>query len=645
MTSATRPVLALASVLAAVSALLVTAPPARAAACDYTNASGDYRWTTAANWTCGRVPTSGDEVTIAEEVSLDGSHTVSTITLNPGARLLGTSSQRLTLTGTLTWTGGIIEARIEAIGAVTMVAAGDADKEIRGSGWIRGNQRRFILTGTGDLIVGSPNYAAAVIYVDEFLVRSDVVVRAGSPTPGGITAATLNVVSTASFQEPGLIVDEVVVSEQGEALLSGGSISIQKAIGGILSAGATGGRIVTGAPLPGETSPEPTLVFLGDQDSIAVTNVTWEHHSGTVHPEGGRPVTLKGASDAPPFVWSGGAIAARIALEGDASVEILGDATSAPAFSAAAHPVGLVVNTEATIGAGTVLTMSPGTGIEVGAGGTVEQYPGSRIQAASAGGSPSFIVNSGTWSTQADPLGGPPAAIVDTAISGDGAWDVRDGTLALEGGASADIGLLRVLMAAGRATAIHAPDARVRLRGLSVETDPTRVPSPGEVVTVVQAQSLDATGMSTNGTLITPQFAWDVQATTRDLLLTALPAVDLALVCTPSCPGTAQKNRPWTLNWSVSRKGSATSTGIRVITRLPQGTSVVRYVVPAAVTCTQAAREVTCVIGQINSPVSLGLRLRSATVGNVVAHGRVVADKAIADPSQATRSVTVRITR
>ncbi|MFM9135075.1 MAG: hypothetical protein ACKOT0_06530 [bacterium] len=508
MTSATRPVLALASVLAAVSALLVTAPPARAAACDYTNASGDYRWTTAANWTCGRVPTSGDEVTIAEEVSLDGSHTVSTITLNPGARLLGTSSQRLTLTGTLTWTGGIIEARIEAIGAVTMVAAGDADKEIRGSGWIRGNQRRFILTGTGDLIVGSPNYAAAVIYVDEFLVRSDVVVRAGSPTPGGITAATLNVVSTASFQEAGLIVDEVVVSEQGEARLSGGSISIQKAIGG-----------------------------------------------------------------------------------------------------------------------------------------TAEQYPGSRIQAASAGGSPSFSVNSGTWSTQADPLGGPPAAIVDTAISGDGAWDVRDGTLALEGGASADIGLLRVLMAAGRATAIHAPDARVRLRGLSVETDPTRVPSPGEVVTVVQAQSLDATGMSTNGTLITPQFAWDVQATTRDLLLTALPAVDLALVCTPSCPGTAQKNRPWTLNWSVSRKGSATSTGIRVITRLPRGTSVVRYVVPAAVTCTQAAREVTCVIGQINSPVSLGLRLRSATVGNVVAHGRVVADKAIADPSQATRSVTVRITR
>src|SRR5262245_21424597 len=133
--------LVIAAAMAFTVALFAHAAGAQAAACNYTGPIAGS-WQTAGNWSCGAVPGSADDVTLAggDNVALDAaSATVQSLTLDNGTLQLA-ASRTLAVTGTTAVRSGTVSGpgQLSAAGAFAKTTSG-----------------RFFLNGDATLDLGA----------------------------------------------------------------------------------------------------------------------------------------------------------------------------------------------------------------------------------------------------------------------------------------------------------------------------------------------------------------------------------------------------------------------------------------------------------------------------------------------------------
>ncbi|MFM9135076.1 MAG: hypothetical protein ACKOT0_06535 [bacterium] len=625
--------------------MLISASPAQADTCTYTNLSGNYEWNSPLNWSCGRVPTAADTAVVSEEVNLTTPATVGYLTLLPGSHVVGDALDPLIVTGIVRWNGGRISARIHADASTSSIALfGNYDKTIASGGALRSLQGTVSVVGSGALTMsGLAGASWSPLAARTCRFALGAVVRSGSCASA--SCSTLDVTGDATLEEIAVTSSRVTVAAGATLSISGGQVSVLDRIGSTTPGSPAGGRVLTGAPASGATDPQPTTVYL-PASPLTMSDVTWEHRAGEIRGPGpGVATSITGPADAMPFVWSGGEIYTPLSITQGAALEILGEASQPPRLAASGTSTGrLTVMSEATIAEGTSLSFAPGTAISVGTTGSVVQYPGSVLE--SPGGSPTpTIGNAGTWTTFGTVPGTDPAVISGMAISGPGTWSVEDGGLSLVGDQPADLGRLAVVMSAGRPRAVDAPAAAVRVRALSVHTAAGYLPPTGQATPLISAASLNTNGMTTQGMAIGPNLAWSVQSTATTLGLVAGSVANLALTCRTPCPASASPNTTAALTSRATPAPGTTFPNVILKITLSSGTAFQGFTTPPGATCSRVNLVATCLLGSVSAPTDLTVRLRSATRGTAKVTGVLASSRTNGNPAQAKRTVSVSITK
>lgn len=647
MHSRMRAVLCAISAAALLTAIAITATPAQASDCEFTNDNGSWHWEDADNWSCRRVPTARDTAIIRSEVQLTSNQTVGAMTLEGDGSLIPApkvpSTLTLTVTGDFDWTGGSI--------------GWDADPRLVVD-W-RGTTGEFVISGTDPKSIyrtGQVTHSGtkpiriredASLDIEKFTGRSWSLFTNGPLELGNHVS-----LSGDGWVAAGkLMVDEsafVNVARFAASTTELGNDAVLSISGGIFSPGpqATvtgdpstptldGGRLITGAPLPGETEPNPTIVStvaasLGGS-KVTQGTATWEHRAGRI----GGKLTLIGTPTSMPLVWSGGSLDGELIVGAQAAVEILGD--PADPISITGPSGKLTVQGDVEIAENTKIDLDEGTAIAISSAGSVNQYAGSEINGTVSGPKTSTITNDGIWSAF-----GPAYTVVirDSIVRGTGSWQREDNTyFEFAGNQPVDLGNLAVKVANGSGMSVLAANATLRIRKLSVTTG---TPSAaGNAILIAEANQLNTTGMATQGLVISPTRVYEVTATATQLSLTPSAAASLSLECQGSCPTTARVNQSWQFSWII-KAISGQATGVVLKVNLPQG--VTAYNVQQS--CSIASRTITCQVGTVTStPQQVYVTLRSASRGAKTITGTLTAIEAISDPSKARKSFSVNITR
>lgn len=647
MHSRMRAVLCAISAAALLTAIAITATPAQASDCEFTNDNGSWHWEDADNWSCRRVPTARDTAIIRSEVQLTSNQTVGAMTLEGDGSLIPApkvpSTLTLTVTGDFDWTGGSI--------------GWDADPRLVVD-W-RGTTGEFVISGTDPKSIyrtGQVTHSGtkpiriredASLDIEKFTGRSWSLFTNGPLELGNHVS-----LSGDGWVAAGkLMVDEsafVNVARFAASTTELGNDAVLSISGGIFSPGpqATvtgdpstptldGGRLITGAPLPGETEPNPTIVStvaasLGGS-KVTQGTATWEHRAGRI----GGKLTLIGTPTSMPLVWSGGSLDGELIVGAQAAVEILGD--PADPISITGPSGKLTVQGDVEIAENTKIDLDEGTAIAISSAGSVNQYAGSEINGTVSGPKTSTITNDGIWSAF-----GPAYTVVirDSIVRGTGSWQREDNTyFEFAGNQPVDLGNLAVKVANGSGMSVLAANATLRIRKLSVTTG---TPSAaGNAILIAEANQLNTTGMATQGLVISPTRVYEVTATATQLSLTPSAAASLSLECQGSCPTTARVNQSLQFSWII-KAISGQATGVVLKVNLPQG--VTAYNVQQS--CSIASRTITCQVGTVTStPQQVYVTLRSASRGAKTITGTLTAIEAISDPSKARKSFSVNITR
>ncbi len=627
----------------AVAAILVPAP-ARAEVCTFTNDDGDYAWSNAANWSCGRAPLASDSVTIDAEVHLDRDATVMGLTLEgEDARLMpapqSTATLTLTINGDIEWIGGSIGW--DGTGRMVLdwrstsgnfTISGPEAKALYRTGKITGGRRPItIQEGARVEIESAPSGWS--IYSSGSLILEDSVSLEGD---GDVTVTSL-VARGAAFVSLGMLnvsattqlSDGAVLSVSGGRLTTGPEFTVT---GDPATPSLDGGRLITGAPLAGQTDPNPTTVdSIPTGTRINQGTATWEHQAGPIVGK----MSLQGTPTGMPFVWTGGEFTGELVVGPQASMEILGDPAVPLGISGTSSK--LIVQGDLTLSESTHLDVDAGSAVSVTATGNVSQYLGAQITGSASGSAKSTITNDGTWSAFG-PLG--TVTIQNAVVRGTGTWKrEEEAHFVFQGGQPVDLANLHIKVANNFALSAVADTAVMRIRKLSVTSG---APSQqGFAITVARAQQLNTTGMTTSGLAISPTLAYVVSTPSNTLVLTPSAAVPLSLECQLACPSTAKVNQPWNFSFIVSAPGSQ-ATGVTLKISLPPGTTAYR----TQRSCSYTTRTITCQLGTVNSaPQQVFVRLRSSSRGTKTITSALTANEAISDSAKATKSFSVRIGR
>src|SRR5215207_7423538 len=165
--------LVIAAAVALATALLGGTASAQAATCNYTGAAGGS-WQVAGNWSCGAIPGSADDITLAagRSVLLDAANaTVQSLSLDNGTVTLG-STRTLTVTGATTVRSGTVA------GAGQLTASGAFSKTTAG---------RFFLNGDATLdLAANSTWDGGDICQSDSLLRVRALLRVESGAQGVI---------------------------------------------------------------------------------------------------------------------------------------------------------------------------------------------------------------------------------------------------------------------------------------------------------------------------------------------------------------------------------------------------------------------------------------------------------------------------
>lgn len=642
-----RLVLAAGCTMSVAASTLLLAVPAQAATCDWTG-NLDTNWSTSGNWSCGKVPGLGDDVSVFGEVDLDVAASVRTLTLGPGGIISGpiSSSQALTVNQGITWTGGDIAATVFAKGAVT--ASGPDDKSI----------------STGLLMQSSGTYLAFSLQEGSVIVHSGTIQFTYVQLSEGTS-----IVGTVCCNRPGANNVLGQVSALGDAKIKGlpfrtwnleadpgATLSISGGLiwdalsgsGGLLIQSGEVGRVITGAPPEDGAPPEPTEVLLTG-DRVHIWGGTWEHMSGEIRAEDDSTQTFDVIGGGT-FVWSGGELAVGLAFPpksstnsyGPIAVALLG--TSGEPLSLTKRPKtrgGLTLGTEMTIAGETEVEMAPGTSITIRSGGIATQYPGTEVRGTACCSNPATIDNSGTWSTEG---GQDPTTIDSVQIKGAGTWDVGDGILNIGGSAPTRLGGFSVGVTSSGSGTLMALSGTVTIDKFNVTTETGYSPQIGASIQVVSADVINTQAMQVGSLAINPTLAYLLNTSKTAMTITPARAVPLTLNCGSGCPSTTKKNVRWSIPWEVSGGTKQASMNNVVLTvSLPRGTT---YLSATGSTCRASGSTVTCRVGtvQLGTPISVAMRLKSATTGAIRVTGTLSGSSPISDNTKATKTVAVQVT-
>jgi hypothetical protein len=629
------------SFAAAVAALPA---PVRADSCTFTNGDGDYAWSNAGNWSCGRVPLATDSVAIDQEAHLDVNTAIVDLTLEGAASLMpapqSTSTFTLAITGDIEWTGGsigwdgtsrlVVDWRSRT--GDFIISGADA-KAIYRTGRIASivGGRPITIEENVNLEIEDFNSSWSLYSTGSIRLGNNV-----SLTGDGTVFARRLIANGEAFVELSWLgADTTQLGNSAVLSVSGGRFSAEPGAtvtGDPATPNLDGGRLITGAPLPGQTEPNPTTVdSIESGTTLNLGTATWEHRAG---PLTGK-FSLHGSPTSMPFVWSGGELSGEIVVDPQASLEIISDGAEPVAITGASSK--LTIQGDLSIAESTHIDIDAGSAISVTATGNVNQYLGAQITGSASGSAKSTITNDGTWSAFG-PLG--TVTIENAVVRGTGTWKrEEEAHFEFQGGQPVDLANLHIKVANNHALSAVADTAVMRIRKLSVTSG---APSQqGFAITVARAQQLNTTGMTTTGLAISPTLAYVVSTPSNTLVLTPSAAVPLSLECQLACPSTAKVNQPWNFSFIVSAPGSQ-ATGVVLKISLPPGMTAYR----TQGSCAYTTRTITCQLGTVTgTPQQVFVRLRSSSRGAKAITSTLTANEAISDPGKASKSFSVRIAR
>jgi hypothetical protein len=503
------PLAAVLSALLALGSIAGWPEAARADACEWT---GDVSnaWENSANWTCGRIPTPTDHVTIGGEVEVDSSVTVAALTLKSWANL---SSPRptpvISVSGDMLWTGGSVGMGVDVLG-ITKIE-GEEDKAIIGRG------RLTTSTASGGLDISGPG--ALLIDSDPGftgVTSPRALLRGGARVEGSGCCSALRSwdVEEILVADDAYIIDletrlgsaSVAAGAQlniagGLLRVAGSTPAIQRTFGAV--PGFQGGTMVVGAPKPDREGGEGTDVLL--PALVELESITWEQRSGALRSSG--KATMKATSaQASSFLWTGGSVITDLTLALPARFSGQQDQTLSLSSEGGTAIGQLTVTRSSSIVAGAYLEATSGTSITVTAPARFVQYPGTSIVGTSLP-APS-IKGSGTWATTTGT--GSPATLRDIFLS-TSFVDVDRGTLSIEGALPQRIDQLLVRVEANGSGQLLVPDGALRLGSIKPVRLKSYLPAPGKSFSVASAASV----------IQVPTVAWNSSRVTRTTLLTS----------------------------------------------------------------------------------------------------------------------------